>query len=1157
MTRTAEGLVCFHYFTSRQPPRVVGCPFLTALHLACAFGHPEVVTLLAEKKCQMNFGDNRNRTALMKAVQCQEEECATILLKHGADPHVKDFRSNTALHYAARGQNTAIAEQLLQHQADMEATNEFDFTPLLVAVRKNRQKMVEFLLERHANIHAVDKWKRTALILAVKDTSSNTVRLLLQEGVDVFARDCIGWTAEDHGFNRGLKANAILISDFKKERCKKSSDNNSRALQESAKEESIKRNLSTVVDECSKCDPASSLTCKPGTNDSRSVSADGLFDVDTKKEATKLAIGKRENRVDIIESAPQDQTSNDNLTCVEGAHQNNISVKKSSLGLGQEEDVESPWHSETSIEVKDPVPNKAVGMDDVQTPRPGTLCNTNLILGRNLSAGQHLGMTSEEGQARLDGNEKNYTHVVQEENDTQRPLFREQDNRILHDAILTNCLQQQKETEINLKKMNSEVSESYKKEKDLLRENHMLQDEIAKLRLQMDTLKTQNQEMEKKYFVDFTPLLSAVHKKSQKMVEFLLERHANIHAVDKWKRTALMIAVKDKSSNTVRPLLQAGADISAQDVRGWTAKDYASSSRLKASANSSHLGSIGSYNRYHVGPVVQSPRSPEPGAPEARVSESYKKEKDLLRENHMLQDEIAKLRLQMDTLNTQNQEVEKKYFEDTANAKEKNDCLQKTIKLNDETLTKTVFEYNRQLNVPTAENTMLNSQLENERQSKERLKTEAESDHHYELSKQLIRHLQHTFQRLRDECLHFMDKIAMCNLKEKKEILSQQLSKAGSKFNSLDTELPHTRYAVRERTLVFEPVLKDLNQTQCQEEEFEHMYQREQGKVNTYIGKLESLKEKGSDVQSGNMLLRQQLDDAFNKSDSNENSGMNIEEQLQELKKVLQAECEKQERMVKERHKELVNKLKHLKERMCQYENDKSEREVVGRQLQQELPDSIKKLPVSEASLEVRLHYRMRSEAETQDFKTLEHIRSQLQEARARHTEDARCSEKMEDHVQKLETENTDLKMTIKKPVGLIKQLHRNLSGTSLSEDEKEQLKYYKKLTESLQYNLNQQKKKNDGLEKEFTRLKTLFQNTRMLHDNQNGELSFLGGLEPSQSEMDIQMNRLKQKEQAASQENVDPLNDHDDASISDMEVRIQRRESELPKVKTSRDSFK
>ncbi|XP_032958146.1 ankyrin repeat domain-containing protein 26-like, partial [Rhinolophus ferrumequinum] len=42
--------------------------------------------------------------------------------------------------------------------------------------------------------------------------------------------------------------------------------------------------------------------------------------------------------------------------------------------------------------------------------------------------------------------------------------------------------------------------------------------------------------------------------------------------------------------------------------------------------------------------------------------------------------------------------------------------------------------------------------------------------------------------------------------------------------------------------------------------------------------------------------------------------------------------------------------------------------------------------------------------------------------------------------------------------------------------------------------------------------------------------------------------------EQAASQENVDPLND---ASISDMEVRIQRLESELSEVKMSQDSFK
>ncbi|XP_074182099.1 uncharacterized protein LOC141570137 isoform X2 [Rhinolophus sinicus] len=131
-----------------------------------------------------------------------------------------------------------------------------------------------------------------------------------------------------------------------------------------------KRKTQIGVDECSKCDPASSLSRKTGNKDSWPISEEWLFDVNTKKEATKPAIGKRENRVAIIESAPQDQTSNDNLTCVDSAHQDNIRVKKSSLGLGQDEDEESPWDSETSIEVEDPVPEEAVGKYGAQPCRP-------------------------------------------------------------------------------------------------------------------------------------------------------------------------------------------------------------------------------------------------------------------------------------------------------------------------------------------------------------------------------------------------------------------------------------------------------------------------------------------------------------------------------------------------------------------------------------------------------------------------------------------------------------------------------------------------------------------------------------------------------------------------------------------------------------------
>jgi hypothetical protein len=38
----------------------------TALHLACAYGHPEVVTLLVERKCEIDARDSESSTALIK-----------------------------------------------------------------------------------------------------------------------------------------------------------------------------------------------------------------------------------------------------------------------------------------------------------------------------------------------------------------------------------------------------------------------------------------------------------------------------------------------------------------------------------------------------------------------------------------------------------------------------------------------------------------------------------------------------------------------------------------------------------------------------------------------------------------------------------------------------------------------------------------------------------------------------------------------------------------------------------------------------------------------------------------------------------------------------------------------------------------------------------
>ncbi|XP_074127145.1 ankyrin repeat domain-containing protein 26-like isoform X2 [Sminthopsis crassicaudata] len=131
----------------------------TCLHLACVTGHLDVVSLLVERKCELDLLDQDRRTPLMKAIQCQQEECATILLEHGADPNIGD-NNNNALHYVAYFQNIDIAAKLLRYKADIEAKNKEGLTPLFFAVRANKCDMADFLLKNGANVNALDIFQR-------------------------------------------------------------------------------------------------------------------------------------------------------------------------------------------------------------------------------------------------------------------------------------------------------------------------------------------------------------------------------------------------------------------------------------------------------------------------------------------------------------------------------------------------------------------------------------------------------------------------------------------------------------------------------------------------------------------------------------------------------------------------------------------------------------------------------------------------------------------------------------------------------------------------------------------------------------------------------------------------------------------------------------
>ncbi|XP_075599664.1 ankyrin repeat domain-containing protein 26 isoform X17 [Balearica regulorum gibbericeps] len=314
------------------------------------------------------------------------------------------------------------------------------------------------------------------------------------------------------------------------------------------------------------------------------------------------------------------------------------------------------------------------------------------------------------------------------------------------------------------------------------------------------------------------------------------------------------------------------------------------------------------------------------------------REKDLLYKNQLLQDEIAMLRLELDQVRLRHQEEKGKYLEETETLKEKNEDLKKELKLNEEALTQTVFQYNGQLNLLKTESAVLTSKLEQTKESKDRLETEIESFRSRLTTavQELERHqstksdVERTFQRERDEWLRLQDKLHhdLSDVRETNKSLSQQLSKAESKANSLENELHQLKQMLREKTLLLEMTQKELSQAQCQAKECDHARQLEKDQVSKFIIKQESMQERLAQLQSENLLLRQQLEDMQNKGIIKEKVVNDVQDRFNDIFNKLRADTEKQVYLVEERNKELNAKCTDLRDQVFKYETDKVEREM-------------------------------------------------------------------------------------------------------------------------------------------------------------------------------------------------------------------------------------
>lgn len=183
----------------------------TALHIACAAGHVEVVQFLVESKAKLNLCDNQNRSALMKAVQGQHENCVSVLLENHAEPNLVDINGNTTLHLAANIPSVSTAGLLLEHEANINAPNKEGLTPLGVAVREDHIEMAEFLLKEGADVNATDDDKRSPLMMAAGNGQISMLRLLLRNEADISLKDEKGWSADDYAVMNGHHPCSLLI----------------------------------------------------------------------------------------------------------------------------------------------------------------------------------------------------------------------------------------------------------------------------------------------------------------------------------------------------------------------------------------------------------------------------------------------------------------------------------------------------------------------------------------------------------------------------------------------------------------------------------------------------------------------------------------------------------------------------------------------------------------------------------------------------------------------------------------------------------------------------------------------------------------------------------------------------------------------------------
>nr|XP_057931749.1 ankyrin repeat domain-containing protein 62-like isoform X2 [Doryrhamphus excisus] len=355
------------------------------------------------------------------------------------------------------------------------------------------------------------------------------------------------------------------------------------------------------------------------------------------------------------------------------------------------------------------------------------------------------------------------------------------------------------------------------------------------------------------------------------------------------------------------------------------------------------------------------------------IEEEYKRSKS--NEEH--------LRSELEVIQMHNNLKQRDLVQENEALKEELEDIRQDLKLASDNQTLSVLDWNTKIQELRYEITLANARLEKEQKDRDVLVAENQAIRsrltdveraRLAMEKALLQEKEE-HQRLSSEAQSQHEAVAR---------LTQKLSKVKAHAGNLESDVHKFEVQLAEKNLHMNTVQHENEQIAARVKELEAAVQAEKELATRTVARQEATQELLNQAQHDGKLYRQQLEEAQNKAIANENALTDAQKSFNDMLLKLRTDSDGRTQGVQERNKELTTKAAEQETHIRKLEQEKTDRQINQRQLQQDIADMSRKLSKCEASLEIATTHRSDLEEEKARLqKDIDKLKVKLEEREA------------------------------------------------------------------------------------------------------------------------------------------------------------------------------